>query len=94
MSGKKSSFTKKAAADDKRKTSGVGTFFEIQFPDSGKMSFTIVNPGEGNPSEGSISCNTILAQVVLDANAGEEVSFEVRDKKKKAILLKKVEKTG
>ncbi len=68
---------------------GIGSFFEIKFPDGEKMSFVITDPESGDISKGLISCEAPLVKAVHGAEEGNEVSYKVNEKDLKVFLLKK-----
>ncbi len=86
MSGTKELFKKLYR---EKVASGVGTSIKVKFSDGKKMSLVIAEKGEGEPSEGTISCDSPLAKAVLNAKVGEEVFLDVGDNKMKVILIEK-----
>ncbi len=86
MSGVKSSLKRKRKKDNTLK---IGSSIEVQFVGEEKLKFIITEPNKGSPSDGFISCDTPLAKALINTKEGEEVSFDVGDKKCKVILIRK-----
>ncbi len=89
MSGIKSSF-KRNKEREREGNLSIGTLIEVQFIGGERMKFVIAERGMGNPPEGSISYDTPLVRALSNAKEGEEVSYEIKEKEFKVVLLKRI----